>query len=134
MTNIPWEKVYRLGGEVAIDTYTRIFNFKLNRNILHLNKSLYKMGKQNTCMCCFCKSEEETPIHLFSKCRISRNIWREVQLQYQNNIQLPDLSPQSAYLGFYEIIENKIIINHILLIFKLTLYLSRKNKHAICNL
>ena len=132
MTNISWEKVYRLGGEVTIDTYTRMFNFKLNHNILHLNKSLYVMGKHNTCMCSFCNSEEETPIHLFAECRISRRIWSEVQLKYLNNIQLPDLTPQSAYLGFHEIKENKIIINHILLIFKLTLYHSRKKQ--VCNL
>ena len=88
MTNISWEKVYSLGGEVTTDTFTRMFNFKLHPNIMHLNKSLYIMGKHNTCMCYFCKSEEETPIHIFAECRISRTIWRKVQLKYLNNIQL----------------------------------------------
>ena len=51
---------------------------------------------------------------------------------FQNNLILPTLTPQTAifeFLDFTNIFENnKILINHILLIFKLYVYNSRGKK------
>ena len=41
---IDWTKTYRLGAEMTIDTYGRMFCFKLNHNMLFLNKVLYFGG------------------------------------------------------------------------------------------
>ena len=45
---------------------------------------------------------------------------------------LPPLTPQSAFLGFYSIYENKNIINQVLLTFKIVIYKSREI--GFCNL
>ena len=124
--NVNWSKIYNLSGIITIDTYSRMFNFKLNHNILYLNKSLTKMGILKNRLCSFCKTTEETPIHLFSECLISIQIWREIQINFINVINLPDLTPQSAFFSFYNIQKDNIIINHVLLIFKMTLYCYRK--------
>ncbi len=55
-----------------------------------------------------------------------------MQAHFNNRIQLPNLTPQSAYLGFYNQRKHKIIINQILLIFKITIYHYRERKK--CNI
>ena len=82
----------------------------------------------------FCKVEEETIIHLFANCQVIRYLWSELQLHYNRNLSLPNLTPQSAFLGFIEINENIIIVNHILLIFKMTIYRSRRKQRCILQL
>ena len=127
-----WSKIYGLSREVTVDTYARMFSFKLNHNILYLNKILFRMGKHETKWCSFCNINEETIIHFFAECHISRKLWKNLQTHYQNKIILPDITPQSAYVGFYEITEQCAIINHILLIFKIALYHSRTKRS--CNI
>ena len=129
--NINWSKIYTLSGEITLDTYSRMFMFKLNHNILYLNKSLTRMGILNNSLCSFCNISDETPLHLFYECNNSTQIWSEMQLHFRNTLHLPDLTPQSALLGFFELVHDRVIINHLLLIFKITLYNNRKNKNCI---
>ena len=63
--HIMWTKVYNLSGEITIDTYSRMFNFKLNHNILFLNKSLSRMGLISDSACSFCNLDEETTVYYF---------------------------------------------------------------------
>ena len=98
--NINWSKIYKIGGEVTIDTYSRMFNFKLNHNILYLNKTLTRMGVLNNSFCSFCNVFDESPVHLFSECHVATEIWKEVKFHFTNVINLPDLTPQSAFFGF----------------------------------
>ena len=97
---IDWSSVYKLSGQITIDSYSRMFSFKLNHNILYLNKALTQMGIKNNTFCSFCNNFDETSIHLFSECNISLTIWRSLQLRF-DNLDLPDLTPQSAILGFF---------------------------------
>jgi hypothetical protein len=121
LDDIPWTKVYSLTGEITIDTYSRMFNYKINHNILFLNHSLTCMGLLDNSLCSFCHLNNETPIHLFSQCQIAIQIWNELKLFIQI-IPLPDLTPQSAILGFIDLYDDRILTNHLLLIFKITLY------------
>ena len=103
---------------------------------------LFKFGKSNSPHCSFCKKEEETPLHLFYECSKTSNLWIELQLCLENKILLPSITPQSAIFGFIDITENKILLNHLLLIFKFYLYNARKTgninienlKASICNI
>ena len=54
-------------------------------------------------------------------------------MHYQDRIALPDLTPQSAFLGFPNLEELKVIINHILLIFKIVIYKSRDKRYCSIN-
>ena len=88
--------------------------------MLHLNKTLVRFGKVKSPLCFFCKSSEETTVHLLHRCSFSGNIWSQIQVFVSNYFSIPNISPQSAMLGFMVEIQDQhsIIINHILQIFK----------------
>ena len=116
---IDWSCVYVLGRQITIDSYLRQFHFKLTHNILYFNKMLKTMKLINTSLCYFSNDAEETPIHLFYECQTIVSLWCSIQRYFITNLIIPDLTPPSAILGFYDIDENKIIINQILLTFKM---------------
>ena len=77
----------------------------------------------------FLQSEDETYIHLFYRCRKASILWRQLQETFSTALHLRDISPQSAIFGFLDdALEHKLLINHILLIFKNYLYKARENK------
>ena len=90
------------------------------------------MGLVDTSVCSFCRNEDETIIHLFSQCHFILNLWAQIKVYFSRSFNLPDITPQSAFLGFYNIDENKIIFNQLLLLFKIVIYKSRE--HRTCNL
>ena len=97
-------------------------------NILYLNKKLHAFGLSNTKLCSFCKTEEETVSHLFYYCIHIQNIWNQVQIYFTDWFQFSKLTPQTAICGFHNIDNNTFLIqNHILLLFKLNMYNTRKD-------
>ena len=123
---IDWSNAYTIARKTTIDSYSRIFHFKLSHNILYLNKILQRMHLADTSLCSFCNVEEETIAHLYSRCTVTINIWSQLRIFFSRNIDLPLLTPQSAFLGFYYINDNKFIINQILLTFKIVIYKARE--------
>ena len=125
-SDLNWARIYVMGRKITIDSYLRMFSFKLNHNILFLNKALKKMKLVESSLCSYCGIAEETPIHLFSDCKIVIEIWRKIQLFFRSSIVLADLTPQSAILGW--LIEDDLILikNLILLIFKVVVYKDRE--------
>ena len=81
------------------------------------------MGLSNTKLCSFCKSNDETTLHLFHDCIKVKALWVKLSNFFRPILILPSLTPESAFLGFENI--NDILINHILLIFKIAIYNSR---------
>ena len=76
-----------------------------------------------------CKSEEETPFHIFHDCTHTQNLWNQLQTYISENLVIPCLTPQSATFGFiYTQQENRVIINYLLLAFKFNVYKSRDLK------
>ena len=61
---------------VAIDTATRMFQYKILINILCRNKLLFKFKKVSFPFCPFCKLEEETTLHLFHACIETQTLLR----------------------------------------------------------
>ena len=120
-----WPKIYMLGRRITLDSYSRQFNFKINHNVLFLNKALKKMKLVESSLCSYCNVEEETTIHLFSGCLCIRELWGEVQLFFRSKLLLEDLTPQSAILGWYKETNMGILKNQILLIFKMIVYKDR---------
>jgi len=93
---------------------------------------MFWMGLVGTSVCSFCQSEDETILHLYSQCHFVIDLWMQLKVYFSRGLILPDITPQSAFLGFYDIDENKIIINQILLLFKMVIYKSRE--YRTCNL
>ena len=109
----------------TIDSYTRMFHFKCTHNILYLNRQLHSMGLAETRLCSYCSGQDETIEHLFYECPKTLDLWTQIK-QRLSGLDLPDITPQSAYIGLP--IDSDPLIQHIHLIFRICLYKGRKQK------
>ena len=82
-----WKEIYNLTRKITLDSYSTIFLYKILNNILYLNKSLYRMKVLDSPMCPLCSAEDETIIHLVSKCLVTINLWRNIQ-SWANSVGL----------------------------------------------
>ena len=125
-TDLIWSKIYMLGRRITLDSYSRQFHFKITHNILFLNKALKRMNLVVSSLCSYCNAEEETTIHLFAECLYVKELWELLKTFFISKIVLPDLTPQSAILGWYQEDSIGILENQILLIFKMMVYKDRE--------
>ena len=89
----------------------------------------FKFGIVSRSLCSFCNSGEETPFHIFHDCTHTQNLWNRLQTYISDNLVIPCLTPQSAMFGFIDTkLENRVIVNHLLLIVKIDVYKSRDLK------
>ena len=124
-----WKKIYMLHRKVTKHTYSRNFQYKILNNILYLNNRLALFGKSPTTKCSFCNSFEETADHLFVECSHSKSLWQGLINNFSQFLTFPTLNSQSAHLGYLdEKIPNFLLLNHILLIFKIYVYNCRDAK------
>ena len=113
-----WSDIYLIARKVTLDTYTRVFHYKILNNILFLNQQLYKIGKSITDKCTYCLSSVENIQYLFCQFKI--------QTFFRSKILIPNLSIQRAFIGFVDNdSDNYIFINHLLLILELYVYSNR---------
>ena len=90
-------------------------------------------GKVDSPLCSFCKMHEETISHLFFECLQTKMLWEFLNNFFNNTIILPNLTLQTAILGFDGNVHDKVLVNHILLIFKLYIYNSREKGQISTN-
>ena len=122
-----WKLVFLTPRKVTIESQMRIFQYKILNNVLYLNKLLYKMKIVKSPLCYFCREQNQTPIHLFCKCKVTLDYWSNLQAWLRSILNLPDLIPQSALLGKLDFdttgtSTRSILVSHIILIFKKSLY------------
>ena len=119
--DIERDKVFLIPRRVTIETNMIVFQYQiLNNFFLYLNKKLCKMGLVETPLCSFCKENDETLIHLFGWCPVTRNLWNRFKEWLSTAISLPELSLQSALLGVVTEIGSdsnmtNIFMNHLML-------------------
>ena len=119
--NFDWNQIYILPRLVTLDSYSHFFQHKILNNILYLHKKLFTFRKSTSSRCPFCKLSDETVLHLFYECNIILNLW--------NELVLFDLTLQAAFLGFLNVDSELLLIeNHLLLIFKIYIYNSRRSE------
>ena len=118
----------------------RSFQYKILSNILYLHKKLHIFGIKLSPLCSFSNLYDKTPFQISYECDRVKFLWSELVQCFQNTLILPILTPQTVILGildfksnnsFFE--NNKILTNHILLIFKLYVYKSREKKFINTN-
>ena len=124
-----WKKIYTLPRIITRDSRLRIFQYKLINNVLYLNKSLFRFRIVTDSLCSFCKSFDESPLHLFHDCTFTQNLWNRLRNYLSENILIPPLTPQSAIFGFIDTNDSYLIINHLHLIFKYFIYKERASNH-----
>ena len=107
---------------------------------MFLNKKLQIFGIKSSSVCSFCNLCEKTPLQIFYECDCIKCLWSDLVHYFQNSLVLPILTPQTAIFGFldstnsdYNFKKNKLLINHILLIFKLYVCRSREKQFIHIN-
>ena len=122
------------------NTYLLSFHYKLLNNVLFLNKKLHIFGIKSSSLCSFCKLCDKTLLYIFYEHDSIKCLWSDLVHYFQNSLVLPILTPQTAIFGFldstnsdYNFKKNKLLINHILLIFKLYVYRSREKQFIHIN-
>ena len=138
--DIDWTAIYMLPRLVTHNTYMRYLQYKILNNILYLNKKLHIFRIKPSPLCSFCNLYDQTPFHIFYECDRIKFLWSELVQCFQNTLIVRTLTPQTAILGILDSVSNnsffennKILINHILLIFKLYVYKSREKKFINTN-
>ena len=129
----------RLG---TYNTYLQSFQYKLLNNVLFLNKKLHTFGKKSSLICSFCNLCKETPLHIFYECPRIKCLWSELVEQFKRLV-LPTLTLQTGIFGFLDSTNSEsklkkkkkieLLINHILLKFKLYIYKCRKKQFININ-
>ena len=71
-----WESTYLLQHMVTADIKLKIFQYNILKNIISVNKMLFKLRKVDSLLCSFCRAEDETHIHLFYRCKRTSILWR----------------------------------------------------------
>ena len=72
---------------------------------------------------------DETILHLFYECDITKALWKILISFFDKSLKLPFLSPHTAFLGFTNTYcDSSLLKNHILLLFKIYVYNSRKHE------
>ena len=122
------------------NTYMRSFQYKLLNNVFFLNKKLHIFGIKSSPLCSFCNLCDEKPVHIFYECDSIKCLWSDLGHYFQNSLVLPILKPQTAIFAFldstnsdYNFKKNKLLINHILKIFKLCVYRSGEKQFIHIN-
>ena len=125
--------IYMLPRPLMHNTYIRSFQYKILNNIIYLNKKLHIFGIKSSPLCSFCSLSNETPFQIFYEGDGAKCLWSDLLQCFQNTLTLPTWTPQTAVLGILDSVSinsfsenNKIFINHILLIFKLYVYKCRE--------
>ena len=88
-----------------------MFQYKILNNILLLNKLLFKFKKVPSPLCSFCNCEDETPLHIFYTCNITKQLWNELQYFVSKYLYIPEITPQSAFSIFLILAINNRIFN-----------------------
>ena len=128
-SELVWNKIYSLPFQVALDTYTRDFQYKILNRILFTNSKLFKFKLVESPLCSFCDKNEETLEHLFVFGEHSKAFWKEISSWlHECGIEtLPDLTDQiNIMFGLFDVDNHFMLLNHIMLIAKQTILLCRQ--------
>ena len=126
---INWPKSYTYARKVTLDSFARMFNFKILHNRLFLNQSLHSSGLVGSPLCSYCGLDDEDTIHLFCNCFKAKLLWEQIRSFFMPQLNLPTLTRQNALLGLPD--SCTLLSCHLHLIFKISMYKKRDTKN--CN-
>ena len=113
---------------MTLDINLRMFQYKLINNVLYLNNILFSFGKVDSPLCSYSNEEEETPLHLFHSCLRTKQLCNKLIQYFSQFINIPHSTPQSSIVGIFDNNQHSVLIDHLLLIFKIYVYSARNTK------
>ena len=106
----------------------REFQFKLLNKYLMTNAFLYKIGVVSSPVCSFCGKENESLERILIHCNYTKEFWPEVSKWLSSlNVNINNLNNKEIMLRMPNC-EDKLFVNHVLLIAKQKLYSCRCRK------
>ena len=125
-SNLDWKTICILPRIVTKDSRIRVFQHKLLNHVLYLNKILFRFGKIDSPLCSFRKMTDETPLHLFYNCTKTKLLWDQLkEFIPSETLSIPSLTLQGAILGHIDLLDDHLLINHLILIYKFYICNSR---------
>ena len=125
---INWKKTYLNAINFTIDTKLRYFQYKYIMCILPSNSFLLKSNIVNSSLCDFCNMHEETIIHLFWTCQISRDFWSRVEMFLNNKGFNITVNYEKISLGLSSLQKDNNIVSFILILAKYFIFCSKYKK------
>ena len=101
--SLDWKQIYILPRLVTFDSYSRFFQNNILNNVLYLNKKPFPFRKSSSPFSPFCKLSDKTILYLFYEYNIIQNLWYALNLFFQNDCILFDLTSQAAFSGFLNV-------------------------------
>ena len=99
--------------------------------ITFTNEKLNSIAAVASPNCTFCQEDAESVEHSLFCCRISSDIWKHVlPWPRDNNVYVGTIKESDVTFGKFDIVEDCILINHILLIGKYYIY-HRKCQNSV---
>ena len=124
--DIDWEKAYTLAFHCTLDTKIREFHYKILNCIIFTNVKLNLIGVVESPNCTFCQEAAESVEHLLFSCRISSEFWKHVLSWLRDNdVHVETINESDVIFGKFDIVDDYILINHILLLAKYYIYCRR---------
>ena len=121
--DIDWEKVYTLAFQCTLDTKIRAFYYKILNCIIVTNVKLNLIGVVESPNCTFCLEAAESVEHSLFSCMMSSDFWKHVLSWLRDNgIHVETINEPDVMFGKFDIVEDYILINHILLLGKYYIY------------
>ena len=125
-TAINCQKVYSLAFQTTLESKIREFQYKILNCIVFTNEKLCRFGIVESPLCTFCPEVAESVEHLLFSCKISSEFWKHVLSWLRNNsVFVGTIDESDLILGKFDIVNDFILINHILLLGKHYIYSRR---------
>ena len=132
-------KVLKSDGTIAVNPksimselesfYSNLY--KESNRIMFTNEKLNLIGVVESPNCTFCQEATESVEHLLFSCRITSNFWKHVLSWLRDNdVHVGIINEPDVIFGKFDVAEDYILINHILLLGKYYIY-SRKCQNSL---
>ena len=117
-------QLFKLPWGITIDSKLRILQYKILNNLIPLNTWLVRIGKKSDSRCTFGCTCQESLVHLFFECPVSRKFWNEVGAIFRQ-LHLEELSADKIIYGIIDKQNNWWITNFLLLLGKNHILISK---------
>ena len=100
MYSIPfWSKTYRYVSSIRNDNRVKWVQFQIVRNSQFTNYKVNKFNPNVSALCSYCKEAEELVSHLYYRCPVVQNFWKELKLFMANLGLMLSLGENSILFG-----------------------------------
>ena len=126
---IDWKRVYLLSFRTTLETKLSEFQFKILNRIVFTNEKLFRLGRAVSDKCVFCQTEVESLENLLFSRKISSVFWKHVLSWLRhNNIIVENLKEEDIIFCKFDVGDDFLLVNHILLLGKYYIYSQKCQK------